>query len=154
MAKWSGKIVETISKVVGGTKHKKDKFAEEAKRDFYEEGMTNPENEWTKEKTEEIIGEFQENEEKMYLNLLCLNKGRHQGLENDVSPELMKPIKQSRYWKFGGSYCVNATQLAELRQFFVDNQEQILKNSKVSMKLFREKFADYAVDNPKMEKEV
>ena len=154
MAKWSGKIVETISKVVGGTKHKKDKFAEEAKRDFYEEGMTNPENEWTKEKTEEIIGEFQENEEKMYLNLLCLNKGKRQGLETDVSPEIMKPIKQSRHWKFGGSYCVNATQLAELRQFFSDVDEKEAFWAKKGMKLFREKFADYAVDNPKMEKEI
>jgi len=116
--------------------------------------MHAPENEWTEEKTEEIIGEFQENEEKMYLNLLVLNKGKRQAMEADVSPEIMKPQKQSRHWKFGGSYCVNATQLAELRQFFVDNQEQILKNSKVSMKLFREKFADYAVDNPKMEKEI
>ena len=114
MAKWSGKIVEPISKVVGGTKHKKDKFAEEAKRDFYEKEMHAPENEWTEEKTEEIIGEFQENEEKMYLNLLVLNKGKRQAMEADVSPEIMKPQKQSRHWKFGGSYCVNATQLAEL----------------------------------------
>ena len=147
MAKWSGKIVETISKVVGGTKGKKDKHTEEARKEFFESKME----EATDEKVDEMISS---QGSKSYLNLLVINHNRHQGLETDVSPEMIKPIKQSRRWKFAGSYCVNATQLAELRQFFVDNQEQILKNSKVSMKLFREKFADYAVDNPKMEKEI
>jgi hypothetical protein len=143
-----GKMVSTLTKVVGGTKNKKDKFTEESNRDFWGSQENRIDD------FEDVMKERMEEGEKNYLNLLCLSKGRHQALETDVSAELIKPIKQSRHWKFGGSYCINATQLAELKQFFVDNHDQILKNSKASMKIFREKFADYEVDNPNMEKEV
>ena len=143
-----GKMVSTLTKVVGGIKNKKDKFAEESNRDFWGSQENRIDD------FEDVMKERMEEDEKNYLNLLCLSKGRHQALETDVSAELIKPIKQSRHWKFGGSYCINATQLAELKQFFVDNHDQILKNSKASMKIFREKFADYEVDNPNMEKEV
>ena len=143
-----GKMVSTITKVVGGTKNKRDKFAEESNQDFW----ASQENRIDDFKN--IMKERMEEGEKNYLNLLCLSKGRHQALETDVSADLIKPIKQSRHWKFCGSYCINATQLGDIKQFFEENHDQILKNSKASMKIFREKFSDYEVDNPSMEKEV
>ena len=142
-----GKIVSGIQKVVGGTKGRKDKHAEEAKKEFFESKME----EATDEKVDEMISS---QDSKSYLNLLLINHNKHQGLETDVSPNLMSPIKQSRRWKFAGSYCVNQTQLLELQTFFQMNQGLTLKDSMSGLKQFRETFADYEVDNPNMEKEV